>query len=546
MKRSTQSILATGLAVLVSVSGMTVAPVYQADASVSSPSSCGLKVYKGNNENGVEVAMNAKQLIPLEAGSIDLFASEAGKWKIVDQATGKKIDEDQGQAFQSITLAKGTYTLSFSPKNATCGDWQMTVVVNPVEVFSNMAGSAQKLTQNQKVTIADLNTAVVFTSSSPGKWWTAGVDQTTYEASSFSFTVPPEFSGMSIPVMFQPNGGDESSIQRFLVEAGPAKNTCTPKLSTLTMDVVEQRNEGSTPTEEKSDLASDSSTRFYQDPLYKLWVTRNADAIIRDRVTYDERDPGYWVVNNAVATDERLNWNHTALNLASYGAGTYKVMYVSKTDSTRKWCGEVKIVQDSKPASTKGTCDWTESGSAPEAKELQLKTSKGVSLKDKGRVTIDKSDLRDYRELALSGTHVSYEGMAKKRKDKAKTNVRYLYLPKLEWKTETMTFGEKRLYSGGTLTSSNQVEVLFNDKTVLVTFDPKLNRDGSEGLDGEETLNLAKIINDHGNKPGKYTIRVKNELGYQTCEYESTSRGYNKLFGQKQVTQTFSTTIVLK
>jgi hypothetical protein len=276
---------------------------------------------------------------------------------MVDLATGKQIDEGSRQIFVSLPLPNGKYSLSFTPKTASCGTWNITINVEQAQVYQGQAGTRQKITANQIVSVKDLPAKMHFSSSTAGKWTVGGLNETVYEAKTFDFTVPTYFAGMSIPVAFVPNGGDESSATHFFIQAGAQAAALSAVTSSdLGMDIVEQVNAMSTPTEEKYGLAQNSSVTIYQNSLYKLWITPNAEAVIKDWIEYKESDSGYWTVNNVLATNDYLNWNDTALNLAGYGKGTYKIQYLSKTDARRQWSGTVQVIQDFKPAGTKGSC----------------------------------------------------------------------------------------------------------------------------------------------------------------------------------------------
>ncbi|MET3288079.1 UNVERIFIED_CONTAM: hypothetical protein ABID98_000649 [Brevibacillus sp. OAP136] len=549
MKRSLQFMLATGLAVVVAATGMEIPQAFGATttstAAQEKGAACSIKVVRSKTAEGPVVASGSTQLLPNENGRIYFYASHRGDWAMMDQS-GKQVDQGVRQSFVSNPLLNGKYTLTFTPKDTKCGTWSTTINVESVTIYQGAEGSGQKIAPKQIVNVTELPANLQFTASYPGQWTVGGINETVYETKTFQFTVPAQFAGLSIPVTYVPNGGDDDSSTQFFIQAGGKQNSSssgTP--SDFDMDVVSQINANSTPTEEKEGLAQNASVTIYQNSLYKLWVTPNAEAFIKDRVEYQEADPGFWTVNNVLATNDHLNWNDTALNLASYGAGTYKVMYLSKTDATRQWTGTIQIVKDAKPASSRGSCDPVESGSAPAAQKLSLQTDKGAILPNGGTVIVStQAELSDYRALKLTGTHAVKTGMQKINKDNVKSNIHYVHVPKVEWVSEPLTFGEQHEYSGGRISSANRVEVRYNN-TVLASLVPSTGDDDEE-VDGETALNVAALIAKNGNKAGNYTINIENTLSNLTCGYEENADSYDKVLGTNTMKQTYTMTITLK
>lgn len=545
VKRLFQKMLATGLALLVVVTGMNTAPVFGAAATstTSKEAACSVKVVKGKTGDGSVVPNGSTQLITTESSRLLLYSSEKGSWAMVDLATGNQVDRGSKQTFVSIPMPKGKFSLTFTPKNTSCGKWNIKINVDQVVVYQGAEGSGQQINPNQLVSVTELPANMQFSSTYPGKWTVGGLNQTVFEAKSFSVTVPDYFAGMNIPVTFVPNGGEEESAIRFFIQAG-GQNKTTTKSQDFSMDIVGQLNAQSTPTEEKDGLAQNASIILYQKSLYKLWVTPNAEALIKDRVEFRESDPGYWTINNVLATNDHLNWNDTAVNLATYGVGTYKVQYLSKIDASKQWNGMVQIVEDSKPASSRGSCASVESGQAPPLQQLALSTESGALLANGGVTTITStSELASYRSLKLTGTHVVYNGTEKVKKENVKTNVRYVHVPKLDWASEQLSFGEKREYSGGRISSANRVKIYYNNDTLIASFVPKSN--DRDEWDGETELDLAAIIGKNEKKPGNYTISIENTLSNQTCSYEENADSYDKVLGTNTVKQTFTTTFTL-
>jgi hypothetical protein len=76
--------LAAGLAMLVTVTGIEITPAFGASTAISTQAVCHLKVVKGLKADGPVVLNGSTQLMTAASGRINLYASEKGKWQMAN------------------------------------------------------------------------------------------------------------------------------------------------------------------------------------------------------------------------------------------------------------------------------------------------------------------------------------------------------------------------------------------------------------------------------------------------------------------------------
>ncbi|NGQ93637.1 hypothetical protein G3578_00450 [Brevibacillus sp. SYP-B805] len=497
-------------------------------------------VYGGTDTTGMIIPSGSTEKILAQSGSKNFLAEEQGSWKLVEKSTGRTMKVMFGPKFNTGTLKTGSYEVSFLPKRDDATEWKITVEVGVPPVYSLLNGNKQQLFPGQKITAATVPGTITFYADVPGNWSVSGTSQTAAAAQTFDVMIPELLRGMTITVSYVPEGGDESDPVNVQVDVPPGNvNWCDPGKAMAEMDILTRTNAASSYVREKEDLrTSDTLLDIYQAPLNEIWIATAADHFERGGISDAEEGPGIWAVNNVIADESRLNWDHTALNLASFDAGTYKVKYISKQDPALQWCGSVRIIEDKPPIQSAPSCEAGESGPAPDLLPLRLTAKNGTDLVDGGTITIsDPDELEAYSALRLTANHVEKYG-TKRIKKGSDSDRRYYTVPDVRWEYGQTNFGKKIYYDGATIFSDNRVELLFNG-TVIQEMTPRL--DG-----GSDTLNLQKWIERNDSKPGTYTLRITHDLSYVDCDVRQHGNAYEKDVKTVTKTQTFTTSIELK
>jgi hypothetical protein len=501
----------------------------------------GVAVFLGDNANGRSLPSGHTEKILGVSGSRQFFASEEGMWKIVGKNTTNLVKDGFGQSFDTGSLQTGMYDVIFQPRRKDAPEWKISLEVGLPAVYYLLNGNKQQLAQGQKITFANVPGSVSFFADVPGRWSVSGTNQAAVMTQSFQAVIPDILKGMTLTVTYEPEGGEVSSAFHVQIDVpqGDA-NACDPTKALAKMDILTKANPSSSFTTERERVASSNQTiDVYQEPLHEIWVTTAGTHMKRGGTTDAEEGPGIWAVNNVIADASRLNWDHTALNLASYMAGYYKVKYISKQDPALQWCGTIRVYESKQPSPSSPSCEVGEYGQSPAIIPLRLTTKKGTNLTDGGTIVVSSpSQLAEYSSLSLYANHVVYYGEKKIAKG-SKSERRFYIAPDLRWEVEKNEFGEERDFSGGKIFSRNSVKVLYNNKEVLEEITPRSNG-------RKDSLNLRKIIAENRNKPGKYTVVITHELSYVECRVDRAGKYYEKQLDTITKTQTFTTTIVVK
>ncbi|GAA4715189.1 hypothetical protein [Brevibacillus fulvus] len=489
-------------------------------------------IYQGKAEAGKLLASGTTITLIGTSGAEAFSASVAGTWKLSKQGETTLLKGGYGRNFDTGTLEAGAYQLLFHADDPGLEDWQATIHIGEAEIYQGTDETGQLVAANQKIVAPAAPSTVSFYSKVPGYWTVSGTGQTEENAQRIDVKIPVEFSGMTLTVSFEPYGDKQHQVS-MEVQIPGTMNACDPSTATARMDIMIRNNSlSSLLFEQKNIRSSTTAVTLYQDPIYQVWIATDGNHLRFGR-EFDDEGPGIWTINGVVATSDQLSWDHTALLLNE--AGTFQINYYSRLNPGVNWCGSVTIVEDSRPLPSSDSCEVGDSGTVPAAETIYLETDKGRKLKDGDEVTIESvDDLEEFSRLTLTANHAVLDGKKKVEEDN------HVYrMPNVEWEYEEVGFGEKQKFSGAPISSENRVEVVFNDKKVLKTFDNET--DGAR-----KRLNLADIIEENDNKPGTYTIRVWNELHYKTCELNWRGDYYEKDVDTATKEQEFSATIVLE
>lgn len=510
-------------------------------------------IYEGEKAIGESIPSGSTSAIFGVFGSRSFSSQVPGTWRLTNKATNTEMRSVSGTVFTSGSLKTGQYDLVFTPDDSSQSSWMTTIQVGLAEIYMGTDATGQKLTQNQVITAEKAPSTVKLFSPFAGRWWVNGTGQTLMNSQSIEVAIPEMLAGMTISVTFEPNQPadtttawmDTSSTIKIQVPGTP--EACGPATATATMDVMMKNNARSTMTAERRNLfSSDITVKLYQNPIHIIWLTTAADHVEYGSEADDDEGPGVWVVDNVVVDASKLNWDHTALELSSYKPGRYKVNYYSKREPRQSWCGYIQVIEDDPPVSSAPVCDPGDAGAAPSPTPMRFVTKKGKVYQDGDRIVVNSdSDLNDLKELVLISTHVQKQGM--KRiilNQSSRTDRRYIHVPDLVWVDGETLLGSEQEYGSGTIESSNEVKISYNDE-VLTTIKPRSpNKEEETSVDeGIESLNMKQFIDFQDRKPGVYTIKVTNIMSYRTCQVVSKLNSYTKDTDEKEKQQTMTLTI---
>lgn len=508
----------------------------------------GISIYQGSDATGSLIPSGSTQTIYAENGSMKLYAGQQGIWKVFAKGSTTELKSSYGLRYNTGTLATGSYELSYTPLQEGAAEWRMNLEIGLPPIYQMVNGNKQKIAPGQKIMAASAPIIIPLTADTPGRWYVNGTNQAAFNTQNFEVMLPETLRGMTVTAYYQPEGHNDSNPSKVQIDVpageNAANNACDPGKARASMDILSRANNASDLETEKVDLKSTTSTvNIYQDPLHEIWVATSADHMKDGSEADADEGPGIWAVNNIVVDAARLNWDHTALDIASFGAGTYNIKYISKNDPSIRWCGSVRVYEDKPPVLASLSCDVDEYGPSPQLMPIQLSTGKGKQLADNGSIEVRSlSSLADFAELTMKANHVANYG-TKRIKKGSKSNRSYLTVPDLRWEYDVNEFGEKHDY-GGNIFSENKVEILFNEE-VIKTIRPRSTRESEENT-GSKTLDLQAIIKENGFKAGTYTVRITNQLAHNECRIDRRHEVDDKEIDRVEQKQIFTTSIVVQ
>ncbi|MBG9944796.1 hypothetical protein ABE237_01445 [Brevibacillus formosus] len=505
-------------------------------------------IFNGEKAEGEPVPSGGQTAIFGMMGSHDFASSVPGTWKLTNKSTSAEMRSVPATVFSTGTLLTGQYELLFVPDDTAMSSWMTTIQVGVAELYMGTDASGQKLTQDQKITAPSAPGKVPLFSPIPGRWSVNGTGQTLTDAQHFEVDIPERLAGITIAVTFEPVSGQketsslwgDTSATTVQIQIPGAPNACGPANGNVTMDVLMKQNEQSTPMVEKMNLySSDNTIKLYQNPVHVIWLATAADHIKYGSEVDDDEGPGVWAIDNVIADESKLSWDHTALLLSGYKPGRYKVNYYSKRDPAQVWCGYVQVIEDSSPIKTYPTCEPDDTGVAPPSSPLILRSESGKEYRDGQKITVNAGDdLEEWEDLRLIATHAELVG-SKKIRDKSEK--KSYYMPKFEWKHGEIGMGASRKHSNGTISSENRIEIFFGEEEIASIKPSKDDGDDGEGL---ESLNLKRYIDT--DKPGEYKIKVTNTLSNKTCTVINSKRKSTKKTDENERNETLTITIEVK
>ncbi|RNB90942.1 hypothetical protein EDM59_00730 [Brevibacillus nitrificans] len=493
-------------------------------------------IYEGDNSVGEPIPTGDTVPIFGVVGSKKFSSKASGKWTLMNSSTKHEMRSAKGTTFSTGSLAFGKYELIFTPDDNNATSWSANLQVGLPELYQGTDENGQKLSQDQKLMAPQAPGTLQLYSPYPGNWWVNGTGQTLTNSQYFEVAIPEMLAGMTINVTFEPNQSSNDSplkaVSTLQIQVPGTPQACQATTATANMDVLMQNNAKSSLMIEERDLYSSNATvKFYQNPVYLIWLATAADHIKVGSEEDDEEGPGVWAVDNVIVDASKLNWDHTALKLSEYKPGRYKVNYYSKREPRQSWCGYIQVVEDTRPVSSSKVCEQGDSGAVPYPTPMRFLTKKGKQLSDGDHIVVDSiSDLDDLEELVLMSTHVENKGT--KRiilNQSSRTARRYIHVPDLVWEDGKTFLGSRQESAGGTIQSSNEVKVSFNDKTLL-TIEPKraTKDDDRSGDLGSDSLNIKQLIEAQLGQPGIFTIEVTNTMEYRTCQVTYGGKSYTK------------------
>lgn len=503
-----------------------------------------LMIYQGSDATGPILPSGSTQTIFAETGSMKFFAGEQGEWKVYVKGNTTPLKGSYGLRYNTGTLDAGSYEVTYKPLKDEAQEWRITLEIGLPPIYQVLNGAKQKIAPGQKIMATSVPGIIQLSADAPGRWYVNGTNQAAVNVQDFEVMLPETLRGMTVTAYYQPEGFKEASPNKVQIDVpigeNPTSNTCDPTKALASMDILSKINYESDYEIEKINLKSSTTAiDIYQEPLHEIWITTSADHMEDGSRSDDEEGPGIWAINNVVVDAARLNWDHTGLNIASFGPGTHNIKYISKENSKTQWCGSVRIYESEPPVLSALSCEAVESGPSPKLMPIVLKTKAGQELADKGKVEVSsRSQLSNYSELTMLANHAVYKG-TKRIKKGSKSNRTYITVPKEEWEYEVNHFGELRDF-GGNIFSNNKVEILFNGK-VIKTIRPN-KRDSNDEL---KTLDMESIIEKNDMKPGTYTIRITQELANNECRIDRRYEVDDKEINRVEQTQTFTTSIVV-
>lgn len=507
-----------------------------------------LNIYQGTDATGPMIPSGSTQTIYANNGSMKFYTDEQGTWKIYTKGSPTELKVAYGLRFNTGTLEAGSYEIVYKPLKEETKEWRITLEIGLPPVYQIVNGEKQKIAPGQKITVPNVPGIIQLSADSPGGWYVNGTNQAAYSAQDFEVMIPETLRGMTVTVYYQPADSDGSSPSQIQIDVPvgekPAANACDPSQALATMDIMTKGNADSDLELEKINLKSSAAAiTIYQEPLHEIWLTTSADHMEHGSKADEEEGPGIWAVNNVVVDATRLNWDHTGLNIASFGVGTHNIRYISKGNTQTQWCGSIRVYEDEPPVLASLSCEADESGPSPKLMPIRLETDQGEELPENGSVEINSlSELSKYDALTMKANHVANYG-TKRIKKGTKSNRSYLTIPDVRWEYDVNYFGEKQNF-GGNIFSENKVDILYEDK-VIETIRPKSERDKGD-KSGTKILNLESIIKENKAKPGKYTIRITHELANNECKINRRYDVDDKDIDRVEQKQVFTTSIVLK
>ncbi|MGG1659286.1 hypothetical protein [Brevibacillus sp. NRS-1366] len=486
-----------------------------------------LNIYEGNKAVGESIPSGGISGIFGMFGTKNFTSTVSGTWKLINKTNGKEIKTISDKTFTSGNLMQGQYELIFTPDDGSLPVWTNAIQVGTVDLYMGSDANGQKLSDNQKITAPAAPGQVELFSLFPGRWWVNGTGQTLSDSQHFNVVIPEMLAGMTLTVTFEPtpgnsSSGSKSSATTVQIQIPGAPNACEAADARVTMDILTQKNRGSSLNVEREDLYSSNATiKIYQDPIYKIWLATAANHFKYGTEIDDEEGPGVWAIDNVIVEASKLNWDHTALDLSDYKPGRYKINYYGKRDPKQTWCGYIQIIEDRPPSASAPVCDPSDSGVAPPQAPMRLVTKKGKEYHDGQNIVVDSSkDLEDLQGLKLMSTYVEKTGTKK-----IKLDGRNYYMPKLVWSYGENAFGSSQAPNTMQMTSQNKAEVLFDGKVISTIKPGSRYEEDDEGI---QELDVNKIIERNDSKPGEYTIRITNTLGYTNCQVFASKKSYNK------------------
>lgn len=403
-----------------------------------------------------------------------------------------------------------------------------TPTVPKPELYRGSNASGQKINTGEKIVVQAMNEPITFYASALGSWEVSGTQQSAKNTQSFTATIPADYAGYILTLTYTPNNEGESNKYVVQIEV-PQNPNSQPKPKPVSqfkpkLDIVARGNADSSYQVEQSDVESDNDqVKVYQDPIYDIWVTTNADHFRFGNRHDAEEGPGVWVVNKLIVDKSYLNWDQTALQLSRFGAGYYDVQYISTIDSKVVWSRRIQL-SNSTP-SLNDYCKAGETGQAIPSNSMKLVMNDGTQISHNSTKTIEnRVQLNQLTKVTLLADHSVETGTKKIKKDGWK-----YFLPKMEWKYEQVGFGENHFYSDAKIGSKNVVEIIFNNEKELETFSSR------ETDDGVATIDLREIIKKNKYKPGKYSIRISNYMFREVC----TETDFDNVYSNTEKTGKF-------
>lgn len=378
-------------------------------------------VYEGEKTQGESVPSGDTVEIFGLYGSKSFASNVSGTWRLTNKVTGAEIKTLSGHVFLTGTLVGGQYDLQFTPDDGNLVPWKATVQVGLAELYMGTDASGQKLAQNQVITAPQAPSTVPLYSTAAGRWSVNGTGQTLSNSQNLEVIIPESLAGMTISVTFEPQqdegtmskGGRASSTVQIRIPGTPS--ACASPSGAADMDVLMQRNKGSSLMVEREQLfSSDVTVKLYQNPIYKIWLATSADHVKYGSEADDDEGPGVWAVDNVVVDSSKLNWDHTALDLSSYSPGRHKINFFSKRDPVQSWCGYVQVLEEDPPISSYPVCDPGETGEVPQMLPVRIVTKTGKEYENGAQIVVDSAkDLDELEELSLIANHAVMKGTKK-------------------------------------------------------------------------------------------------------------------------------------
>lgn len=406
------------------------------------------------------------------------------------------------------------------------------------KVYKGTDSTGQQLKLSDKLTATLPLAPINFYADLPGSWTVSGTGQSSSNTRSFTLNIPNEYAGYSMQLTYLPQD-PKLQIYRYKIQIQvPSASTGNSQTSNTAidhmqgnMDIVARGNIQSSYLVDANDLSSSNDIyTVYQDPIFDVWVTTDADHFRFGSRHDSEEGSGVWSVNHLLVDNSYLNFDHTALNLAKFGAGTYEIEYTSKDHPEYKWYRKIKLFKGI--LDTSEYCESGESGPAMPNHPVYLLFKDDTGVGDGGVVTIKSvAQLSKLAGVSLFADHVVKNGMKKITKSGLIN-----WVPSVEWNYEVVRFGEERAYPNTRIRSGNRVEVLYDDEVLYELGESSMLDDVTNG---ERTLDLRNIIKDNDYRKGTYTINVYNDLYRESCSVY----GGRKTVDQDTNTQRLSATI---